>query len=228
MNIKKYKIVKTFKIRNRKLSKKKKYLLNFLWPLIGINLKKSFIKKYNFFHFQAPIILEIGFGRGDSLIHLSKIFKNIIFLGIEMYIPGICYCLEKIYKNNLNNVKIIYCDFIIFLKKYCNGIFFHRVNIFFPDPWPKRKHYKRRIINKNILKSLFDKLILGGILHIMTDCLSYAMSILKNLNKLNSLNKISFIKNHHFFKNYNFFTCFKNKAKNNKKTIYEIIFQKNF
>ncbi|WP_367675285.1 tRNA (guanosine(46)-N7)-methyltransferase TrmB [Buchnera aphidicola] len=220
--------IKTFKLRSRKLSLKKKKIIDSLWPLIGINITDKHFKIQKIFNKNIPVILDIGFGFGESLVNYAKLYKNIYILGIEIYIPGICYCLKEIYKNNLNNVRIIYLDFIYFLKNYLKNFFFHIINIFFPDPWPKRKHYKRRMIQKNIINCLLKQLSIKGIIHIVTDCFSYAINIIKVLNLTCGLKCLSKDFRSYYVKKNNCYTRYKKYACIKKNKIYEIIYQKIF
>ncbi|MCW5197458.1 tRNA (guanosine(46)-N7)-methyltransferase TrmB [Buchnera aphidicola] len=222
------KTIKTFRIRSRKLSVKKHNNINIYWPLIGINLEKKKNLTNYFLNLYTPIILEIGFGFGEYLVNLCQKYKNINFIGIEVYIPGISFCLEKIYKLNLRNIKIIYSDALFFFINYAKNIKFYKINIFFPDPWPKRKHHKRRIIQRSLIKIIFKRLLINGILHIITDSFSYYESILKILKKFHGFQDISKIfKN--FLKNNKIFNSrFKQKALVKKNKIYNLVYKKVF
>ncbi|USS94105.1 tRNA (guanosine(46)-N7)-methyltransferase TrmB [Buchnera aphidicola] len=220
--------IKTFRLRNRKLSVKKKNIIEFLWPLIGLNIAEDCNSVKKIFQKSVPVILEIGFGFGESLIHFAKLYKDVQFLGIEVYIPGICFCLKKIYKNNLNNIKIIHLDAIFFLKNYATNISFSVINIFFPDPWPKNKHYKRRMLQSNIIYLLLQKLIIQGILHIVTDSASYAKNIIKILDYISGVECVTKDFQSYYLEKNNFFTRFKQKANIKKSKIYEIIYKKVF
>ncbi|CAL4324581.1 tRNA (guanine-N(7)-)-methyltransferase [Buchnera aphidicola (Periphyllus testudinaceus)] len=220
--------VKTFRLRYRKLTKNKFNIIDSYWPLIGINLHKNKLNLDEYFNNKSPIILEIGFGFGESLVNCAKKYKNLNFLGIEVYIPGICFCLNNIYSLNLNNVKIFYGNAINFFEYNIKNIFFNRINIFFPDPWPKRKHHKRRIIQKKIIKKISKNLILNGFFHILTDSFSYFQSIQKIFNKLDQFKDESKIMNFYFFNKNTFYTRFLNKANIKKKMIYNLIYKKIF
>jgi tRNA (guanine-N7-)-methyltransferase len=218
--------IKTYSNRYRKLTKKKKEFMNSLWPLIGLNIQKKLFKIKNIFNKNIPIILEIGFGSGECLINFSRLYKKIHFLGVEVYVPGICTCLKNIYKNNINNVHIFHLDAISFLKNYAKDIFFYKINIFFPDPWPKRRHHKRRMIQKKTVNIFLKKLIINGILHIVTDCFSYATNIIKILDCNKKFQVLSKVFRSYYLNKYNFYTRFRKKANIERRKIYEIIYQR--
>ncbi|CAL4324533.1 tRNA (guanine-N(7)-)-methyltransferase [Buchnera aphidicola (Chaitophorus sp. 3695)] len=220
--------IKTFRIRSRKLSIKQRNNINIYWPLIGVNLIQEKFLINDFLNPYTPIILEIGFGFGEYLINLCKKHKNINFIGIEVYVPGISFCLEKIFKLNLKNIRIIYSDALYFFLNYSQNIKFYKINIFFPDPWPKRKHHKRRIIQKSLIKIIFKNLFINGILHIITDSFSYYESISKILKEFHGLHDISKIFKS-FLSTKNIFNSrFRNKALMKKNKIYNMVYKKIF
>jgi tRNA (guanine-N7-)-methyltransferase len=229
----KYKIdktIKTFNVRSRKLSTTQINNINLYWPLIGINLdKKNFLmNKNDFLNSYSPAILEIGFGFGESLIYLCQKYTNINFVGIEVYIPGISYCLKKIHELNLKNIRIIYANALYFFIYYAQNIKFYKINIFFPDPWPKRKHHKRRIIQKELIKSIIKNLLVNGTLHIITDSFSYYESILRILRKFDRLQNISKIFQNSLCKETITHSRFEKKALIKKNKIYNILYKKIF
>ena len=137
--------------------------------------KRSFYKKN---------ILEIGFGDGDNLISNALNNLDSFHVGIEVYEAGVAKVLELIKKNNLQNIFLIQGDAKAILEKNTTIKFFDEVIIFFPDPWPKRRHKKRRLLSNNFLDSL--KMILKdkSILKIKTDWDDYAQQIENDLNQI--------------------------------------------
>ena len=137
--------------------------------------KRSFYKKN---------ILEIGFGDGENLISNALNNLDSFYVGIEVYEAGVAKVLELIKKNNLQNIFLIQGDAKAILEKNTTIKFFDEVIIFFPDPWPKRRHKKRRLLSNNFLDSL--KMILKdkSILKIKTDWDDYAQQIENDLNQI--------------------------------------------
>lgn len=180
-------LIRSFgRIKSRKLSDHKSYLLKDFLPKYEIKfddiLDKSLSKN----------ILEIGFGFGDFLFEKAKNNPNSQFYGFEPHLNGIVNLLGKLEKNLLNNIKISTQDVRLALTNFADN-FFDEIYILFPDPWPKTKHFKRRLINEDFLDNfLAKKLKNDGTLIITTDHDSYKIWILKSL--LNS-NKFSWLAN---------------------------------
>ncbi len=177
------KIIRSFgRIKSRKLSDHKNYLLQEILPKYEISadfFKKNneFIKKFD------KISFEIGFGFGDFLYQKAKNNKNQLFLGSEPHINGVVNLIDKVEKDNLENVKISLQDVRILLEK-CEDEFFDEFFILFPDPWPKIKHFKRRLINVELLDNFLARIMKKSAkLTIATDHDSYKTWILAEILK---------------------------------------------
>jgi tRNA (guanine-N7-)-methyltransferase len=127
----------------------------------------------------APRVLEIGFGMGDLLAYMAKVETQKDYLGIEVHRPGIGSLLLKLEKNAIDNVRIICGDAADVLKSHILDESFDCVNLFFPDPWPKKRHHKRRMVQAEFVDLIRYKLKPGGIFHITTDWEDYARHILQ-------------------------------------------------
>ena len=179
--------VRGFVIPRTRLSKTKK-------NLISHASSQEFCLSENFEDFKqhSPYeknILEIGFGDGENLISNALNDLDSFHVGIEVYEAGVAKVLEFIKKNNLENIFLIQGDAKAILEKNTTIKFFDEVIIFFPDPWPKRRHKKRRLLSKNFLNSL--KLVLKdkSVLKIKTDWDDYAQEIENDLNQIFSNTK---------------------------------------
>lgn len=175
--------IRSFTLRERKKTKNSLNQFYFLWGKFGINFQNYLLNFSYLFQNSNPIILEIGFGIGDSIIHQAIKNKNINFLGIEVYYTGIFSCMKKAFVNNITNLKIIYFDAIDVLLNMIPDHSIQIIQIFFPDPWPKKKHNKRRLINTSFIKIIRNKLCQYGFLHVITDCFLYS-NVIKNLISL--------------------------------------------
>jgi tRNA (guanine-N7-)-methyltransferase len=150
--------------RSRQLSKKES---------IGpIKTQKTFIKNINN---SEKKILEIGFGTGSSVMDLQKNFKGNYFC-IESYNLGIKNINKYIEENNVDNIYVYQGDAIELIEEYFDDESLDEILIFFPDPWPKYKHRKRRILNNFSIRLFFEKLKIGGLIHFATDHINYAYS----------------------------------------------------
>ncbi|BGI51121.1 MAG: tRNA (guanosine(46)-N7)-methyltransferase TrmB [Arsenophonus endosymbiont of Ceratovacuna japonica] len=181
----------SFVRRYRKLTFNQKNILQILWPNMGVDFTDQPLLFKSLFGNDFPVILEIGFGIGSSLVFMAKQNPEKNFLGIEVYMPGICNCLALAKEANLNNLRIIYYDIIEVLEKMLPNNSLNMVQLFFPDPWHKVKHNKRRIVQYSFVMLILSKLELNGIFHIATDCKSYAKHILNIMNNISDYKNLS-------------------------------------
>ena len=158
-------------------------------------------KNLNFkelFNNNNKCILDIGFGDGKLLVSTAKKFPEINFIGIEVYDSGIGNILKQISEEKLENIKVSNTDAIIFLESYVESNCLHGITLFFPDPWPKKKHFKRRIINEYFLELISEKIIKNGFVTIATDWCDYSDNIIEIFDKNSNFEKINGI---YLFKN---------------------------
>ena len=127
----------------------------------------------------APRIMEIGFGMGDALAAMAQARPEWDFLGIEVHRPGVGSLLLKLEKQGLSNVRVICGDAVEVLRNHLNHVSLDAVHLFFPDPWPKTRHHKRRIVQLEFVALLRDKLRRGGRVHFATDWEDYARHMLR-------------------------------------------------
>ena len=126
---------------------------------------------------RAPRVLEVGFGNGDSLLAMAAANPGVDYLGVEVHEPGVGHCLLGIERAGLDNLRVISHDAIDVLREQLPEASLARVNLYFPDPWPKKRHHKRRIVTPGFLELVASRLVPGGALHIATDWENYAESI---------------------------------------------------
>lgn len=138
----------------------------------------------------SPLHLEIGFGMGDFLFDNALENPNICFVGCEPYINGIVSLLKKIEQHNLKNLYITTEPIQEFLSKIPQGSL-NTVYILFPDPWPKKRHHKRRLIQKKFLKALAEKIVKEGELYIATDHPDYKLWIETEINEVKNFQTIN-------------------------------------
>lgn len=175
----KIKTVRSFVHRGRAVGTIKQRAFNELWKIFGLELIDGKINPDELFKRKAKTVIEIGFGMGDSLFSMAVTHPEINFIGIEVHRPGIGALLVKLQTQPINNLRIYAADAVEVLEQCVNDNTIDQVLIFFPDPWPKRKHYKRRLIQDNFVELLHKKLRADGILHIATDWEDYAKHVLQ-------------------------------------------------
>lgn len=126
---------------------------------------------------RAPVVLEIGFGMGDATARLAQRHPEVDFLGVEVHTPGVGALLKRIETDGLTNLRVIEGDVMTVLAQRIAPESLAGIHIFFPDPWPKKRHQKRRIVNEHFLTSIFALLTNPGYLHCATDWPDYAEQI---------------------------------------------------
>lgn len=140
---------------------------------------------------NSELILEIGFGMGTSTAEIAKSNLNKNYIAIEVHSPGVGNLLKLIQEDDISNLKIIQHDAVEVLNLMIKNDSLDGIHIFFPDPWPKKKHHKRRLIQSNLLKLIAQKIKKNGYLHIATDWEDYAVWIIDLLDKEELLQKMS-------------------------------------
>lgn len=130
----------------------------------------------------APKILEIGFGMGDSTATIASSLPGTDYLGVEVHTPGVGALLKRIGEGQLSNIRIIQHDAVEVLQHMLDDASLDGIHIFFPDPWPKKRHHKRRLIQPELVALLARKLKAGGYLHLATDWEDYAAQMLEVLS----------------------------------------------
>ncbi|MDR1529582.1 MAG: tRNA (guanosine(46)-N7)-methyltransferase TrmB [Burkholderiales bacterium] len=130
----------------------------------------------------APLILEIGFGMGETTAKIAASRPDLHFLAIEVHGPGVGSLLQEIKRLELNNLRLIQHDAVEVIDTMIADDSLSGIHVFFPDPWPKKKHHKRRLLQPAFVHQLARRLTNDGYLHIATDWREYAEAILETLN----------------------------------------------
>lgn len=166
--------IRSFVRREGRLTKGQQRALDELFPQYGISLQQGGIDFDTLFGRQGARILEIGFGSGASLAEMATEHPENDYLGIEVHRPGVGNLLLQIEKQALNNIRVSNDDAVEVLEQQIPDESLDAVYLFFPDPWHKKKHHKRRIVQTAFAQLLHRKLKPGGIFHMATDWENYA------------------------------------------------------
>jgi len=169
-----HRTIRSFVRRTGRLTPSQARALEQLWPRYGIDYRGAPLDLPSLFGRRAPIVLEIGFGNGETLVEQATASPETDFLGIEVHEPGVGHCLLKAEQADIGNLRVIMHDAIEVLQHAVPPGSLHRLNLYFPDPWPKKRHHKRRIVQPEFLELVADRLESGGALHIATDWADYA------------------------------------------------------
>lgn len=171
--------IRSFALREGRFTKAQREAIKQLFPIYGLSLGDKPLDFQQIFGCVAETILEIGFGMGDTLVEMAERNPQKNFIGIEVFRPGIGSILQQIHTKQLKNIRIIHHDAVEVLQNYIANNSLAGVQIFFPDPWPKRRHHKRRLIQTPFVKLIQQKLKAQGFLHIATDWEDYAKHVKK-------------------------------------------------
>lgn len=171
--------IRSFVRRQGRIRSGQKNAIQRLWPTLGIEYQAQPIDLEKAFGRHTKKHMEIGFGIGENLIAVAKTNPGEDFLGIEVYTPGLGHALIQIEENNLQNVRVMKHDAVEVLKHQIAPHCLDSVSIFFPDPWHKKKHHKRRLINDEFCKLLATKIKTGGFVFMATDWENYAQQMLE-------------------------------------------------
>jgi tRNA (guanine-N7-)-methyltransferase len=174
--------IRSYVLRQGRVSKAQRRAHEALLPTFGIPFSKHMLDLDRVFGRRAPKVLEIGFGMGETTAAIAAAHPETDYLGIEVHTPGVGSLLKRIGELELTNVRIIQHDAVEVLEHMIGPCTLDAVHIFFPDPWPKKRHHKRRLIQSAFVALLAARMKPGAYLHIATDWQDYAEHILATLN----------------------------------------------
>ena len=186
-DVSKLRKIRSFVRRDSRITASQQRSINQMLPQFTLPTNAGFINLVQSFGRTAPKVLEIGFGNGESLAEIAKLQPDHDFIGIETHQPGVGALLLLIEKYALSNIRIIYGDAVEILKNNIASASLDRLQVFFPDPWPKRKHHKRRLINPEFVSLAASRLKLEGIWHLATDWAHYGQQMMQVLSKSDKL-----------------------------------------
>lgn len=176
------KTIKSFVLRQGRMTQGQQMAFDQLWPTLGLE-PMGLLNSQQVFGREAPLIVEIGFGNGESLATMAEASPDQDFIGIEVHRPGVGHLLLRIKAFGLKNVRIYNHDAVAVLRDCIPVQSLTGIQVFFPDPWHKKRHHKRRLINSEFVGLLAERLKSGGWLHCATDWEDYAMQMLKVLEE---------------------------------------------
>jgi tRNA (guanine-N7-)-methyltransferase len=175
--------IRSFVLRQGRVTKGQERALETQWPKYGVEYGLQGIDLNALFgRNDSKKILEIGFGMGETTTKIAQTLPDCDFLAAEVHTPGVGALLKLIEESSLTNIRIIQHDVVEVLQNMLADASLDGVHIFFPDPWHKKRHHKRRLIQAEFLKLLCAKLKVGGYLHVATDWQEYAEWVLEVLN----------------------------------------------
>ena len=165
--------IRSFVRRQGRLTAGQKRSIQEHWSDYVLNLSDGWPALEQSLNLSSPIILEIGFGMGVSLYNQALSDRQTNFIGIDVYLPGLGNLIRLLQEGQLENVRLYYEDAVEVIQRVIEDESLHRVQLFFPDPWPKKRHLKRRLINEHFIDLLRKKLKKNGEFVLATDSQSY-------------------------------------------------------
>jgi len=174
--------VRSFVKREGRLTNGQAKALEQFWDVMGLSHSDGLINLSELFGNSNPVVLEIGFGMGKSLVEMAKNAPELNFIGVEVHRPGVGACISLAQEEGVNNLKVFEHDAIEILADCIPDGSLTTVQLFFPDPWHKKKHHKRRIVQPEFVETIRQKLKVDGVFHMATDWENYAECMLEDMN----------------------------------------------
>ncbi|MDB2387422.1 tRNA (guanosine(46)-N7)-methyltransferase TrmB [Shewanella sp.] len=171
--------VRSFVLREGRLTKGQAQAMEQQWPSMGLDYTPEAIDLTEVFGREADTVLEIGFGMGGSLVEMAKAAPELNFIGIEVHKPGVGACLSVAAEAGVTNLRVYHHDALEVLENSVAEGSLARVQLFFPDPWHKKRHHKRRIVQAPFAELIRSKLKVGGVFHLATDWENYSEHMLE-------------------------------------------------
>lgn len=166
--------VRSYRLRGLRITRSQASALDRYWPLYGIEVPQGKLDLPVLFPNSRKIIMEIGFGMGEATALIGRDFPEDGFLAVEVHFPGVGRLMAQIEAFGLQNIRIMETDVHILFEEHLEDQSLDGIHLFFPDPWQKKKHNKRRIITPEFLSLIAPKIKPSGFIHIATDWVPYA------------------------------------------------------
>lgn len=176
----------TYRLRGTRITEAQEAALKAHWQKYGLP-NHTLLNLDEIFPSYKTRILEIGFGMGEATAILAKEFPKSAFLGVEVHRPGVGKLCANLEANGSTNVRILHNDVIDVINEQLPNDSLDGVHIFFPDPWQKKRHIKRRLVTPEFLRLIYPKIKVGGFIHIATDWVPYADFALKSFSQVPDL-----------------------------------------
>ena len=173
--------IRSFVKREGRMTNRQSTAIETLWPTMGVDYQEQMLDMKTLFGREAPVVLEIGFGMGKSLVEMAKNAPEKNFLGIEVHTPGVGACLADAGEAGITNLRILNHDAVEVLEYMIPEQSLATFQLYFPDPWHKARHHKRRIVQPAFIENMRHKLVIGGVIHMATDWENYAEYMLEVL-----------------------------------------------
>lgn len=220
--------IRSFVRREGRLTTGQARALEELWPRFGLEPDKDTIKYAEVFGRDATTILEIGFGNGESLASIAAAHPENNYIGIEVHRPGVGSLLLRLEEQEIGNVRAICRDASEIIQKNIADESLDSIYLFFPDPWPKKKHHKRRLVQPGFVQQFRHKLKVGGRFHLATDWENYAEHMMAVLSDAEGFINIAGEGKYSAKPEYRPETKFERRGKKLGHGVWDLVFQRSY
>lgn len=180
--------IKSFVLRQGHMTAAQQRAIDTQWSKFGVDYHPHKIDLNSTFQRTAPKIVEIGFGMGTATATIAQRLPEVDFLAIDVHGPGVGNLLKLIQEEHISNIRVMRHDAVEVVNTMLDSDSVHGIHIFFPDPWQKKRHHKRRLIQRPFIEQLLPKLESNGYIHLATDWEEYAEQMLEVLSSFDELN----------------------------------------
>ena len=179
---------RSYRLRGVRITPAQQLARDTLWAKFGIEFQESILDLDTSFAKAQPVVMEIGYGMGEATWQIAKSNPTVNYLGVEVHMPGVGKLMARLDEFALTNVKLIERDVLEVFHYMISDGSLDGIHLYFPDPWPKKRHNKRRIVNQRFIAEVAKKLKPGGFIHIATDWVPYAEWITEQFNETTLFN----------------------------------------
>ena len=179
--------IRSFVLRQGHMTAAQQRAIDTMWPQFGIDYQDSVLDLNQRFGSDRPKVLEIGFGMGVATVEIAKRLPDTDFLAIDVHGPGVGNILKLIEEEHIGNIRVMRHDAVEVVENMLSDDVLDGIHIFFPDPWHKKRHNKRRLVQTPFVQKLLPKLKVGGYIHLATDWEEYAQQMLEVLSGFDNL-----------------------------------------
>jgi len=218
--------IKSFVLRQGRLSAAQQKAIDSQWPKYGLTVSDELLDFTTLFGRDAPTIVEIGFGMGKSLAEMAQENPQQNYIGIEVHRPGVGALLKLVEEKNLTNIRVYNHDAIEVLENCIPKNSLAGVYLFFPDPWHKKRHNKRRIVQPAFAQTIASHLKTGGQFHMATDWEDYAVHMMQVMSDAKNYQNISGEKQYTPRPDYRPLTKFEARGHKLGHGVWDLIFEK--
>ena len=218
--------IRSFVKREGRLTAGQTRALNQLWPSYGCQVADGMQSLSTVFARSAETVLEIGFGNGSSLLAMAKQQPELNFIGVEVHRSGVGALLMGMEADEVDNIRIYQEDALEVLKGCIPDQSLSRIQLYFPDPWHKKKHHKRRIVRPDFITLIYNKLKPEGIFHLATDWQDYADYMLQTMDNASGFTNLAGVGNVSSKPNYRPTTKFEQRGQKLGHQVSDLLYQR--